>query len=82
MTTKVQGAAAKRVRPTGIAMSAKTPTEKVRQKNRQKVALDSRSFRLERDLTGGHDTSHLPPALNTIFRSGRPQFDSTRKQDA
>ena len=31
----------------------------------KKGALDSRSFRLESDLTWGHEASHLPPALNS-----------------
>jgi hypothetical protein len=63
-------------------MSAKNPTEKVRQKNRQKVVLDSRSFWLERDLTGGHDNFPSPSGAEHNLPIRASRFDSTQKQDA
>jgi hypothetical protein len=63
-------------RPGRQRLQGETTATAIRARIDRKAALDSRSFLLERDLTGGLDASHLPPALNTIFRSGVPlRFD-------
>jgi hypothetical protein len=63
-------------RPGRQRLQGETTATAIRARIDRKAALDSRSFRLERDLTGGLDASHPPPALNTIFRSGVPlRFD-------